>query len=46
MLIDEIMTHLPNAKVTYLDNGNDPRNYKVSFKKVKEMFSVLSQNIQ
>ena len=30
------MTHLPNAKVTYSSNGNDPRNYKVSFKKVKE----------
>ena len=36
MLIDEIMTHLPNAKVTYSANGNDPRNYKVSFKKVRE----------
>jgi len=37
MLIDEIMTHLPNAKVTYSSNGSDPRNYKVSFKKVKEV---------
>lgn len=36
MLIDEIMIHLPNSKVTYAKNGNDPRNYKVSFKKVKE----------
>jgi len=36
MLIDEIISHLPNAKVTYSANGNDPRNYKVSFKKVKE----------
>ena len=36
MLIDEIMVHLPNAKVAYSANGNDPRNYKVSFKKVKE----------
>ena len=33
MLIDEIMVHLPNTKVKYLENGNDPRNYKVSFKK-------------
>jgi nucleoside-diphosphate-sugar epimerase len=30
------MAHLPNAKVIYSANGNDPRNYKVSFKKVKE----------
>ena len=36
MLIDEIMIHLPNSKVTYAENGSDPRNYKVSFKKVKE----------
>ena len=36
MLIDEISSHLPHAKVTYSANGNDPRNYKVSFKKVKE----------
>ena len=37
MLIDEIISHLPNAKVTYSAKGNDPRNYKVSFKKVKEI---------
>lgn len=36
MLIEEIMTHLPDAKVSYSANGSDPRNYKVSFKKVKE----------
>ena len=36
MLIDaNSMTHLPNSKVTYSSNGNDPRNYRVSFKKVK-----------
>ena len=36
MLVDEILTHLPDAKVTYSANGNDPRNYKVSFEKVKQ----------
>lgn len=36
MLIDEIMTHLPEAKVSYSTNGSDPRNYRVSFKKVKD----------
>lgn len=36
MLVDEIISQLPHAKVTYSANGNDPRNYKVSFKKVKE----------
>lgn len=36
MLIDEIMTHLPEANVSYSANGSDPRNYRVSFKKVKD----------
>tara|TARA_Y100001958_G_scaffold98184_1_gene67833 strand:- start:21892 stop:22884 length:993 start_codon:yes stop_codon:yes gene_type:complete len=35
MLVDIIQTYIPAAKVKYVDNGNDPRNYKVSFKKVK-----------
>ncbi len=37
MLIDQIISHIPNAKVTYSANGSDPRNYKVSFKKVNEV---------
>ncbi len=35
MLVDIIQSYIPAAKVKYVDNGNDPRNYKVSFKKVK-----------
>ena len=37
MLIDEIKKHLPNSLVRYSDNGSDPRNYRVSFKKVKNI---------
>lgn len=39
MLIDEIITHLPDAKVKYSKNGSDPRNYKVSFKKVNKVLN-------
>jgi len=37
MLIDEIQKYLPNSKVKYSQNGSDPRNYRVSFKKVKNI---------
>lgn len=36
MIVDTIKLYLPNAKIKYGANGTDPRNYKVSFKKVKE----------
>lgn len=35
MIVDTIMTYLPEAKIKYSANGNDPRNYRVSFDKVK-----------
>ncbi|MCX8489930.1 MAG: NAD(P)-dependent oxidoreductase [Cyclobacteriaceae bacterium] len=35
MIVDNILKYLPNAKVKYKAEGSDPRNYKVSFKKVK-----------
>ena len=36
MIVDEIIKHVPQGKVKYGENGSDPRNYKVSFAKVKE----------
>lgn len=36
MIVDSILEFLPDAKVKYTDHGSDPRNYKVSFEKVKE----------
>ena len=36
MLINEILKSLPNAKIQYGTQGNDQRNYKVSFDKVKQ----------
>lgn len=37
MIVDEILKQIPNGKVKYGNNGSDPRNYKVSFDKVKEV---------
>ena len=36
MIVDLICGYVPNAKIKYGTNGSDPRNYKVSFKKVKD----------
>ena len=35
MLVDIIQSFIPAAKIKYVANGSDPRNYKVSFNKVK-----------
>lgn len=37
MIVDTIKEYLPEAKIKYGENGSDPRNYKVSFKKAKEI---------
>jgi nucleoside-diphosphate-sugar epimerase len=36
MIVEAILKHIPNGKVKYGVNGSDPRNYRVSFAKVKE----------
>ena len=36
MIVDEILKYIPTGKVKYGTHGSDPRNYKVSFAKVKE----------
>ena len=37
MLIDQILEYIPNGKVSYTKNSPDPRNYRVSFEKVKKV---------
>lgn len=37
MIVDTIESYIPKAKIKYGANGSDPRNYKVSFKKVKDV---------
>ena len=36
MIVNEIQKHIPEGKIIFGQNGSDPRNYKVSFSKVKE----------
>jgi nucleoside-diphosphate-sugar epimerase len=35
MIVDTIVSYIPEAKIKFGANGSDPRNYKVSFQKVK-----------
>ena len=37
MIVNEILKQIPTGKVKYKEQGNDPRNYKVSFLKVKNI---------
>ena len=37
MIVDAIFEKIPDGKVKYQDHGNDPRNYRVSFEKVKSI---------
>jgi len=36
MIIDEILSHI-DGKVSYVEKGSDPRNYRVSFAKIKNV---------
>lgn len=36
MIVEEIRKNVPDANITYQAEGGDPRNYRVSFKKVRE----------
>ena len=37
MMVDLILKKTPNGSVNYISGGGDPRNYKVSFEKVKNI---------
>lgn len=36
MIVDEISKQLPEAKISYVQKNEDPRDYRVSFEKIKE----------
>ena len=38
MIVDNILEKIPNGKVRYQKHDSDPRNYRVSFAKVKSVF--------
>lgn len=40
-LVELIVSKLPSANVSYQENGGDPRNYKVSFEKVKQVLGFV-----
>jgi nucleoside-diphosphate-sugar epimerase len=42
MLVDELLKQVPDGKVTYVHKEEDPRDYRVSFEKIK---TVLGFNI-
>ena len=33
MIVEEIVKHIPQSKVAYQEQGADPRNYRVNFKR-------------
>lgn len=35
MIVDEILKQLPNSKIKYVKKNEDPRDYRVSFEKIK-----------
>jgi nucleoside-diphosphate-sugar epimerase len=37
MIVDEILKQVPNGKVKFGTNGSDPRNYRVSFAKIRNI---------
>jgi len=36
MLLDEIINQLPGSRIKYVEKGEDPRDYRVSFEKIKK----------
>ena len=37
MIVEEVLKHIPEAKVKYGANGSDQRNFKVSFSKINNV---------
>jgi len=37
MIVEEILNYVPDGKVIYGQNGDDPRNFRVSFSKVQNV---------
>jgi hypothetical protein len=46
MIIDEIIKVIPDAKINYVQKNEDPRDYRVSFAKIrKELDFHLSKRV-
>ena len=46
MIVDEIIKQLPKAKIKYIHKDEDPRDYKVSFEKIKnELNFNITKNV-
>ena len=43
MIIDAIVEQIPESRISYSSNGSDPRNYRVSFNKVKTILGFEPQ---
>jgi len=43
MIVDTILEHIPDGKVRFGENGSDPRNYRVSFSRVKQVLGFEPQ---
>ena len=41
MIVKEISAFYQNPKIKYLNKGNDPRNYRVDFKKIKNVLNFV-----
>jgi len=44
MIVEAILKHIPDAKVAYNEGGVDPRNYRVSFEKVKSQLGFTADH--
>lgn len=43
MIVDTILEHIPDGKVIYGQNGSDPRNYRVSFSRIRQVLGFEPQ---
>lgn len=43
MIVDAILEQIPDGNIRYGENGSDPRNYRVSFSRVKEVLGFEPQ---
>jgi len=43
MIVDQIQLFIPNSNITYKEHGTDPRNYRVDFRKIKDILEFEPQ---
>ena len=43
MIVDTILEYFPDGNVKYAENGSDPRNYRVSFEKVRKTLGFVPE---